>query len=146
MPSLEEIRAAFAGDPFTVQTLGCEIRAVEPGYSLCAMPLRPMHYNVAGIPHGGAVFSLGDFAFGVAANAFAQKLTISLQHDITYFTPARGSVLFAEARRKRAGRSVCFYDVEIRDELGTDVAHMTVNGFTTAKSIHDFTTDTSERG
>ncbi len=146
MPSLEEIRAAFAGDPFSAQTLGCEIRAAEPGYSLCAMPLKPMHYNVAGIPHGGAVFSLGDFAFGVAANAFAEKLTISLQHDITYFAPARGKLLFAEARCKKAGRNVSFYEVELRDELGTSVAHMTVNGFTTAKSIHSITTNLSERG
>ncbi len=130
MPTLEEIREAFAKDRFTVRTLGCEIREAEPGRSLCAMPLKPMHRNPAGIPHGGAIFSLGDLAFAVAANAFAEHLTLSLQHDITYFKPARGRELLAEARCLKPGRSVSYYEVAITDELGTNVARMSVNGYT----------------
>lgn len=130
MPTLDEIREAFARDNFTVRTLGCEIREAEPGRSLCAMPLKPMHLNLAGLPHGGAVFSLGDLAFSVAANAFAERVTLSLQHDITYFKPARGQVLLAEARCLKPGRSVSYYEVAITDELGTNVARMSVNGYT----------------
>ena len=137
MRSLKEIQDFFAGDPFTVQTLGTEIREAGPGYAVCAMPLKPMHFNVAGIPHGGAVFSLGDFAFGVAANGFAQRLTISLQHDITYLTPARGKELIATARCIKGGHYTGFYTVEITDDMGTNVAHMTVNGFTLDQRVTD---------
>lgn len=137
MRSLKEIQEFFAGDPFTVKTLGTVIREAGPGYAVCAMPLKPMHFNVAGIPHGGAVFSLGDFAFGVAANGFAQRLTISLQHDITYLAPAHGKELIATARCIKGGRNTGFYTVEITDEMGTNVAHMTVNGFTLDQLITD---------
>lgn len=137
MPTMEQIREAFAKDSFSVGTLGCEIREAEPGRSLCAMPLRPMHRNLAGIPHGGAIFTLGDFAFSVAANAFAERVTLSLQHDITYFRPARGQVLLAEARCLKSGRSVSYYEVGITDELGTSVARMSVNGFTVEKKTAD---------
>jgi len=130
MPTLEQIRAVFAKDNFSVGTLGCEIREAEPGRALCAMPLKPMHLNPAGIPHGGAIFTLGDLAFSVASNAFAERVTLSLQHDITYFKPARGKVLLAEARCLKHGRSVSYYEVGITDELGTNVARMSVNGYT----------------
>lgn len=137
MRSLKEIQEFFANDPFSVQTLGAEIREVGPGFAVCAMELQPKHYNVAGIPHGGAVFTLGDFAFGVAANGFAQRVTVSLQHDITYLTPARGKELIATARCVKGGRHTGFYTVEIADDMGTSVAHMTVNGFTLDQRISE---------
>ncbi len=135
MPTLEEIRAAFAGDPFTREAIGPTIELAEPGRAVCSMQLEPRHYNVAGIPHGGAIFTLGDFAFGVAANAFADRVTISLQHDITYLSPARGKTVTAEAVCVKPGRTVSLYTVTITDDLGTNVAFMSVNGFTTMQRI-----------
>ena len=43
---------------------------------------------------------------------------------------ARGTELLAEAKCLKSGRTTCLYAVEVRDELGTYVAHATVNGFT----------------
>ncbi len=137
MRSLEEIQQFFSNDPFAVKLCGCEIRQVGPGYALCAMPLETRHFNTVGIPHGGAVFTLGDFAFGVAANGFAQRVTLSLQHDITYLAPARGKELIAEARCIKGGRNTGFYTIEITDDRGTNVAYMTVNGFTIDQRITD---------
>ena len=132
MPTLEEIREVFAADRFATEAAGCEIRLAEPGHSVCAMVLKPHHLNAAGTPQGGAIFTLADFSFAVAANAFAEHITVSLQHDITYLTPAKGKVLLAEANCVKRGRTTCFYTVEITDDLGTHVAHMTVNGFVTS--------------
>ena len=131
MPTLDQIRKAFAADRFATEAAGCEIRLAEPGHSLCAMVLKPHHLNAAGTPQGGAIFTLGDLAFAVAANSFAEHITVSLQHDITYFTPAKGKVLLAEARCVKSGRTTGFYTVDITDDLGTHVALMTVNGFVT---------------
>lgn len=135
MPTLEEIRKAFAEDRFATEVTGCTIRLAEPGHSICALELHPRHMNAAGTPQGGAIFTLADFSFAVAANSFAEHISVSLQHDITYFTPAKGHCLIAEANRVRSGRSTCFYTVDITDELGTHVAYMTVNGFVTQKKI-----------
>ena len=131
MPTLEEIQKIFAADRFATEVAGCEIRLAEPGHSICAMPLTPSHRNAAGTPQGGAVFTLADFSFAVAANSFAEHVTVSLQHDITYLAPAKGQVLLAEARRVKNGRTAGFYTVDITDDLGTHVAYMTVNGFVT---------------
>lgn len=135
MPTLEEIRATFAADRFATQASGCEIRLAEPGHALCAMALQPHHLNAAGMPQGGALFTVADFAFAVAVNAFAEYVTVSLQHSITFLAPARGKEILAEAHCVRSGRSTCYYTVTITDELGTAVAQMTVNGFTTQKKM-----------
>lgn len=135
MPTLEQIRDTFAADRFATDAAGCEIRLAEPGHAICAMTLQPHHLNVAGTPQGGAIFTLADFAFAVAVNAYAETVTVSLQHDITFLSPAKGSEVIAEAKRVRSGRSTCFYTVSVTDDLGSAVANMTVNGFVTQKKI-----------
>ena len=79
MPTLEELRARFRSDCFATQALGAEIREAEPGCALCAVRLRPEHMNANHTPMGGAIFTLADFAFAVAANGFAENVTVS-QH------------------------------------------------------------------
>ena len=135
MPTLEEIRAAFAADRFATEAAGAEIHSAEPGHAVCTMALRPVHMNAAGTPQGGAIFTLADFAFAVAANSFAERISVSLQHDITYLAPARGKTVIAEARCVKAGRTACLYTVDVTDDVGTHVAYMTVNGFLTGRKI-----------
>ena len=135
MPTLEEIKATSAADRFATEVVGVEIQSAEPGHAVCALKLRPELMNAAGIPQGGAIFTLADFTFAVSANAYSDRISVSMQHDITYFAPARGKTLLAESRCVRCGRSTCFYVVEITDDLGGKVAHMTVNGFVTEKKI-----------
>lgn len=132
MPTLEELKTRFQSDRFAVEVLGAEIRQAEPGCALCALGLRPEHMNANHTPMGGAIFTLADFAFAVAANGFAEQVTVSQAVSITFLAPARGRELLARARCLKAGRTTCLYAVEVRDELGTYVAHGTVNGFTLA--------------
>lgn len=137
MPTLEELKARFQSDRFAVEALGAEICEAEPGSALCAVRLRPEHMNANHTPMGGAIFTLADFAFAVAANGFAERVTVSQNVSITFLSPARGGELLARARCLKAGRSTCLYAVEVRDELGTYVAHGTVNGFTLAPRTGD---------
>ena len=132
MPTLEDLKARFQSDCFAAKVLGAEIREAEPGRALCAVRLRPEHMNANHTPMGGAIFTLADFAFAVAANGFAERVTVSQAVSITFLSPARGGELLAQARCLKAGRTTCLYEVEVRDELGTYVAHGTVNGFTLA--------------
>ena len=127
---LQKLNAKFQSDCFATETLGAVIREAEPGRALCAMPLRPCHMNANHVPMGGAIFTLADFAFAVAANGFSETDTVSQHASITFLAPAKGRELLAEARRLKAGRTTCLYEVEVRDEVGTYVAHAVVNGFT----------------
>ena len=96
-----------------------------------------MRHAPAALPHerqrrayGRAIFTLADFAYAVASNGFTDKIIVSQQVAITFLAPARGTELLAEAKCLKSGRTTCLYAVDVRDELGTYVAHATVNGFT----------------
>jgi len=125
---LNKIKERFAGDRFALHT-GIEILEAEAGRALCRLQLQPHHLNANNTPMGGAIFTLADLAFAVAANAGSAKDVVSQQMSISYLAPAKGTVLFAEAKRIRHGRRTCLYEVTVKDDLGTLVAHVTGNGF-----------------
>ena len=133
MPTLDQIRACFSGDRFATEAAGIHILEAEPGRALCEMPLRPIHLNAAGKPMGGAIFTLADFAFAIAANGHSPVVTVTQQLSISFLSAARGTVLLAEARCLKAGKNTCLYAVEVRDELGTQVAYLTMAGLLTAE-------------
>ena len=126
MTDLERARAVFGKDRFAAET-GCVIEAAETGYARCSLTLEPRHRNALGAPMGGAVFTLADFAFAVASN-FDRDVYVSTSADVHFLTAARGTTLRAEAREIRCGRRTCLFEVTVTDELGTQVAYLTVAG------------------
>lgn len=124
---LKEAREEFAGDQFAVST-GVQIEAVGDRYARCSLALTPRHLNAAGQIMGGAIFTLADFTFAVAAN-FRQPHAVTLTSEIRYLTSPKGSTLFAESRLQKDGRRVCFFTVDVTDDLGTPVASITFSGF-----------------
>lgn len=77
--------------------------------------------------HGGAIFTLADFAFAVASN-WNKPLHVSTTSQITYLGVARGTRLIAEARKVKEAQHL-YYLVEVKDDLGNEVAHVTASGF-----------------
>lgn len=124
---IEQVRAFFRNDVFATES-GAVIEQVSPGEALCSLIIQPRHKNAAGILQGGVTFTLADFAFAVAANA-THPLTVSLSNQINFLKPPKGSRLLARASRLSSGKNTCCYQVTVTDELGTSIAHMTVNGF-----------------
>ena len=53
------------------------------------------------------------------------KEQVRIEQEITQ----NRNQLIAEARKIREGRKTCYYEVMVSDELGSQVAHMTTNGF-----------------
>lgn len=129
MPDLEEIRSRFRHDRFATEATGAVIDSAEPGKAVCSLTLEGRHMNENHVPMGGAVFTLADIACAVAANGYSEKKTVTQQASITFLSPAKGKRLIAEAYCLRQGRTTALYGVDVKDELGTYVAHMTVNGY-----------------
>lgn len=125
---LQRAQEYFAKDAFATQTMGIEIDEVEDGYARCSLVITEGHLNAEGNVMGGALFTLADFTFAVAAN-LNQPTTVSLSCQITFLSPPRGERLIAEARRVRAGFNTCYYTVEVRDDSGTIVTVVGVSGF-----------------
>lgn len=129
MPSFEEIKTRFANDRFATELAQAEIITAEPNHAICQMKVHPELLNANNIPMGGALFTLADFAFAVASNAFSEKGCVSQNVSMTFLAPAKGQLITAEAVCLKSGRRTCLYAVDIRDDAGTYVAHLTVNGF-----------------
>lgn len=130
MTHIESVREFFRNDRFATETAEITIESAEPGEAVCVMPILPKHLNARGTVMGGAIFTLADFTAAVAANGYAEDTnTITLHGDITYLNAAKGKTLIAHATTIKQGRSAALHQIEIRDDLGTLVAHATMNGF-----------------
>ena len=125
---LAALNERFAKDLFVHDSLGAHITAVSEGYARCEMTIRPEHCNAIGIPMGGVLFTLADFAFAVAANQ-GDKTVVTQAAQITFLTPATAPSLIAEAKIIRDGSQTSFYKVLITDDTGTEIAFATANGY-----------------
>lgn len=130
--TLEEARAFFAGDRFAMEQCGITIDALEGDTARLSMPLTPLHMNAAGVAQGGAIYTLCDTAFAVAANADGM-LTVSQSSDMHFLRPGTGERLYATASRISAGRSTCLYQVDVTDAQGARVALCMATGFRTQR-------------
>ena len=127
MTDVERARRVFQSTVYATELTGCVIEEVGNGRAVCTLRLEDKHLNSLGVPMGGAVFTLADFAFGVASN-FDRDVFVSTAADVHFLSPAKGSALRAEAKEVRSGRRTCLFSVEVTDELGTNVAYLTVTG------------------
>ena len=131
--NLDETREFFKADRFAVEAAGAVIEDAREGFSRCSLELKPVHRNAAGAVMGGAIFTLADFAFAVAANCGGGAITVSLNSQITYLSGVKGVKLIAEANCVRQGKTTCYYRVTVSDELGTQVAEVVTTGYTVRK-------------
>lgn len=129
MSALEEIRNRFQNDHFATETTGIIIDSAKPGRAVCSLDLEKRHMNENNVPMGGAVFTLADFTCAIASNGYSGRMTVSQNASITFLSPAKGKRLIAEASCLREGHTTVLMSVDVRDELGTYVAHATVNGY-----------------
>ncbi len=70
--------------------LGMVVRGAWPGGARIAMTAEGKR-NPDGVVHGGAIFSLADQAFGLAANTGPVR-QVAVSATITYLSPARGDL------------------------------------------------------
>ena len=126
--TIEESREFFKKDLYATEATGILIDEVSDGYSKVSLVLEPKHQNAGGTLMGGVYYTIADFAFGVAAN-FNRPGTVTLDSQITFLTPAKGEILYGEAKVIRDGEHTCCYNVEVYDDLGTKTAFVVLNGF-----------------
>lgn len=127
MTDLEEARSIFIKDTYAMVTTGIEIDAVGDKYAKCSLKLNEGHCNATGQVMGGALYTLADFTFAVAAN-FKQNLTVTTVSQISYLGPVKGNTLYGESKLIKDGKRNCFYQIMITDDLGTEIAVVSVNG------------------
>jgi len=128
MDYLEKARERFSADLFATEAAGIIIEDARPGFARCSFVPEARHMNAVGTVMGGALFTLADFAFAIAANIDGH-LTQSLTSQISFHTIAKGSKIIAEAECIRSGRTTCYYNVIITDDTGRHVATAVITGY-----------------
>lgn len=111
---------------------GMTIIELREGYAKAEMTLQPYHMNGAQTVHGGALFTLADFAFAAASNSRGQ-LALSINSSISIFKGAKEGRLFAEAREVSHSPKLASFEVGIRNEQGDLLASF--HGMVYRKSV-----------
>lgn len=129
MDYTERAIKAFSGHPYACELTGIKIDKVEDDHARCSMVVEPKHLNANGTVMGGALFTLADFCFGIAATYPKPSKLVTLSCSMNFIRPAYGPVVYADARCVKNGRTVCFFRVEITDGEGKILAAADVNGY-----------------
>ena len=132
MKQIEEVRQIFERDRFATEN-GAVIDEIGALYAKCSLIIEPKHRNAMGAVMGGVPFMLADFAFAVATN-HEEMGTVSVGSNVVFAGVAKGSRLIAETDCIKNGRSVCYFNVNVKDDLGNLVAQVTITGYRKAQS------------
>jgi acyl-CoA thioesterase len=117
---MDALLGFFKHDRFA-RLAGISLVEVSPGYSKVKLNVTPEHMNGAGTVHGGALFTLADFAFAVASNSHG-TLAVAATAHISFLRAVTEGTLTAEAREVGVGRKLGTYTVEIKNDQGELVA------------------------
>jgi acyl-CoA thioesterase len=133
----EYIRKFFAADRWAASA-GIVIDTVQEDSVQCSLEIKDIHRNAGGAVQGGAIFTLADLAFAVHSNlemlcGADVGITVGQNCGISFLKSSRGNQLIATSVCLSKGRSMSVYRISVRDDLGTPIAEMIGNGFTTAR-------------
>lgn len=101
---------------------GIELLEAKPGWSRAKMEIQPIHLNGAKTVHGGAIFTLADYAFAVAANSQGQ-LALAVSTSTSFVKAAYSGSLYAEATELSINRKLGTYEVRITNDKNQLIAN-----------------------
>ena len=109
------------GDRFA-EYCGLSLVSVGEGRAVVRMDIKPFHLNGNGFVHGGAIFTLADYAFAAASNS-AAMVSVSINASISYIKAGKEQgALTAEARPLSLNTKLGTYLVEIKNDEGVVIA------------------------
>ncbi|MCD1295857.1 phenylacetic acid degradation protein [Methanocella sp. CWC-04] len=117
---MEHIKELFKKDKFA-EHAGIEILEVSGGRSRVKMDIKDHHLNGLKTVHGGAIFTLADLAFAVAANTHG-NVAVAINANISYMKAISEGTLYAEAEEISINPKIATYTVNITDDNGDIIA------------------------
>jgi acyl-CoA thioesterase len=98
------------------EALGMQVLEIKDGYAKVSMKIKKIHTNALGFTHGGAIFSLADFAFAQACN-YGDNVAVAVQVSINFLKPSvEDDTLTAEASRVSDGKTMGLYQVTVHKD------------------------------
>jgi len=113
----------FIDEDIFARHVGLNVVDHGPGYTKVTLTIASQHLNSAGILHGGAIFSLADFAFAIAANSRG-RLALAINASVSFCKAVSEGTLVAEAREVALSAKLGTYLIDVRDQDGALIAQM----------------------
>lgn len=117
---MENIKNFFMRDKFAKHN-GIELIEVSKGFARAKMEINENHLNGIGTVHGGAIFTLADFAFAIAANSHG-NVTVAINVNISFMKAAFKGTLIAEAREISLNPKISAYTIDVYDSKADLIA------------------------
>lgn len=128
MRTADEIKAILKDNEFCSR-VGVEFVSADAEGGACSVLLEHRHVNGYGNAMGGVIFTLADFAFGIAACGHYDGI-VTLSSSMNFVAPAKpGMRLTATSKMRSSGFHVCVVDVDVRDDTGTLIATSQFTGY-----------------
>ena len=118
---MQEIKRFFSEHDLFARHAGIELLEVGPGSAKAIMKIAPYHFNGARTVHGGAIFTLADFAFAVASNSHG-TLSMGINTSVSFVKAVTIGTLHAEAREEAISPKLATYSVHVTDDDNDVVA------------------------
>ena len=132
----ERVRRLAARDRF-MRMLGAEVLDCGPGRAMVRARVEEDHLNFNGTCHGGFLFSLADYGFGLASNS---KGTVAAGIDahIIYAAAAhRGDILTATAEEETCSQRLATYRIKVTREADQRVIATFTGTVFRTEDVHD---------
>jgi acyl-CoA thioesterase len=100
---------------------GIELLEVKNGAAKVRMEVKPFHINGVGLVHGGALFTLADFAFAAAANSH-EEVAVAINASISYLKGVKAGTLYVDAEEISNSRKISVYSIRVTDDAGQLIA------------------------
>lgn len=117
---MKNFKEYFQRDQFAARS-NIELLEAADGHAKAKMTLQPYHWNGLDTVHGGAIFTLADFAFAAASNSHG-TVAVAIDANITFMKAAVSGTLYAEAREIARNFKLGSYTVEVRNDQGELIA------------------------
>ena len=117
------LKALAAADPYA-ELLGARLVVDDPERLTVGLEVAPRHTNFMGLVHGGAVYSLADFALSLISNAEVEAVALDT-HLVQAASARVGDRLTATACPATRSRSVATYRITVARGDGRIVAIFT---------------------
>ncbi len=119
--TLKAIGDKFMDEPYA-KLFKMDLVELDCGSAQVKMDISRDMANLFGVAHGGAVFSLMDAAFELAANSYG-TVAVALSMSVNYISPAPvGKTFFAKAREISRSSRISTYELTVHDGDGRLVA------------------------
>jgi len=112
---MKKIKEFFQKRDQFAKYVGIELVEAAKGKAKVRLKIKEHHLNGVNLVHGGAIFSLADFAFAVASNSHG-TMALGINANISYVKSAEDGILTAEAFEVARNSKLATYQINITNE------------------------------